>query len=712
MLTPREYLDNGFKIAPVRKGEQYPPFENWTNREFKASEFKSHHGIAIVCGRPENNPIVDIDLDIPEAVRLAPLLLPNTGCIFGRLTNPKSHYLYRANGPTKKWKQNKIGCIAEIRGLKAITVAPPSPHHKTGEDREWDICLPKQIQVIGYDELVDKINTLASCAMLASLWPTAGMRHDYALGVGGWLAKELDIPTDDVRRIMKKMMQFVKDEEHDDRIRAAVESAESHFAGKKISAFNTLEPIIGKAHAITLRRWSKRPTLSGGSSSNSSNDVRTESNEGNPIRGTGEGVVDALDRLEVEIRCNVRTMSNEFRILNSELKKKLSNPTSEEWIEDSDDLQAVLRVTTESQLVFASGKKITHAYFNKMKWDEGLMFARSENMIDPFKMWLEKCKPWDNKSRIWEVPTTIWNLRYPEEEEYSGWAFASRLIAAVDRTYNPGAIADEMIVLQSNEEGILKSTSIGLMFPPDLKTQRMRTAWLHEGLRLDAFDPRAPLESIGQAVFVEASEMQGSRKADVDKLKSWLSQRFDQHRFAYGKVARHLPRRFIVFGTSNPVDCLPADMGDGRRYLPIALKRGMNGAQAREWFDGNREQLWAEALSHYRDGCTHYLPDSGTIREQHGWAVSRHRGGAVMADYVAEQVLDKCYEPSYDVVYSDSKGREYIKSSDLLRTAFNAVGLKPGEMHNVYKGLKLKNWSPGTTRDSKGKVVRGWIKEK
>ena len=403
-------------------------------------------------------------------------------------------------------------------------------------------------------------------------------------------------------------------------------------------------------------------------------------------------------------------MSSEFRISSDVLKKKLRNPTNNDWVEDSDDLEAVLRVTTESRLSFTNGKKTCHAYFSKQKWEDGIMFARSEHMIDPFQEYLESCRKHDGKSRIWNIPTTLWKLRYPEEEEYTGWAFASRIIAAVDRTFNPGAIADEMIILQSNEEGILKSTSIGLMFPKDSKMQRRRSAWLHEGLRLDAFDPRAPLESIGQAVFVEAGEMQGRRKADVDKLKNWLSQRHDQHRFAYGRTVRHLPRRFVVFGTANEVDCLPADMGDGRRYLPIALERGMSGDEAREWFDGNREQIWAEALANYRDGAKHYLPETGTIREQHGMAVARHRGGAVMAEYMADSVIDKCWEPSVALVYQDNKGRYYIKSADLIRVALTHVGIKADGMHNVYKGLKVRHWYPGTTRDTNGKVVRGWIK--
>ena len=113
----------------------------------------------------------------------------------------------------------------------------------------------------------------------------------------------------------------------------------------------------------------------------------------------------------------------------------------------------------------------------------------------------------------------------------------------------------------------------------------------------------------------------------------------DRHRFAYGRRVRRLDRRFIVFGTSNEVDCLPADMNDNRRYLPIALLPGMPKLEIAKWFDANRDQLWAEAMQMQADGMPHYLPDSGEIREQHQTAVDRHRGGAFTATYLADKVL-------------------------------------------------------------------------
>ena len=170
------------------------------------------------------------------------------------------------------------------------------------------------------------------------------------------------------------------------------------IAGITVSAFNLLEPIIGKTYAITLRQWSRRPTLPGkGTASSSDSSQPSDTSDGEEIvRGTSEGVADALDKLGIEIRCNVRTMNSEFRVIGDKLRKRLGDPPSSEWIEDSDDLQSVLRVATESNLSFSNGKKTTHAYFSVVKWEDGMRYARSLNMVDPFWLWLKSlpCLGW------------------------------------------------------------------------------------------------------------------------------------------------------------------------------------------------------------------------------------------------------------------------------------------------------------------------------
>lgn len=46
-----------------------------------------------MLGTPSGG-LVDVDLDSPEAVCLAPHVLPETGATFGRASKPRSHFLY------------------------------------------------------------------------------------------------------------------------------------------------------------------------------------------------------------------------------------------------------------------------------------------------------------------------------------------------------------------------------------------------------------------------------------------------------------------------------------------------------------------------------------------------------------------------------------------------------------------------------------------
>ena len=53
--------------------------------------------IGILTGEPSGW-LIDIDLDCPEAVAAARLLLPPTGFVYGRPSNPDSHWLYISEG--------------------------------------------------------------------------------------------------------------------------------------------------------------------------------------------------------------------------------------------------------------------------------------------------------------------------------------------------------------------------------------------------------------------------------------------------------------------------------------------------------------------------------------------------------------------------------------------------------------------------------------
>jgi hypothetical protein len=89
--------------------------------------------------------LTDVDCDAPEAIAIAPYILPRTAAIFGRASKRNSHWLYYTelsttvenaaiafDDPLAKRDQRKNGRLIELRiggcGLGAQTVVPPSVH--------------------------------------------------------------------------------------------------------------------------------------------------------------------------------------------------------------------------------------------------------------------------------------------------------------------------------------------------------------------------------------------------------------------------------------------------------------------------------------------------------------------------------------------------------------------------------------------------------
>ena len=76
------YIDQGWSVVPLRKGEKRAS-DSWNRKTYAANAFKTDDGIAGKCGEPSGWR-VDVDLDHPLAVEIAPLLLPQTDLMHGR----------------------------------------------------------------------------------------------------------------------------------------------------------------------------------------------------------------------------------------------------------------------------------------------------------------------------------------------------------------------------------------------------------------------------------------------------------------------------------------------------------------------------------------------------------------------------------------------------------------------------------------------------
>jgi hypothetical protein len=175
------YADQRWAILPIPHGRKGPMIKDWPSitDDRLASFVDENVGINL---EPSN--LTDVDLDCIEAVNLAPSFLPTTAT-FGRPSKPKSHYLYQ--GVSKSIKFAFDGkMLVEIRCIGAQTVFPPSVHPE-GELVEWSPDCADLAPLPS--DLPAHVARLASAALLVRLAPGKGVRHHFALALGGALAR-------------------------------------------------------------------------------------------------------------------------------------------------------------------------------------------------------------------------------------------------------------------------------------------------------------------------------------------------------------------------------------------------------------------------------------------------------------------------------------------------------------------------------------------
>jgi Bifunctional DNA primase/polymerase, N-terminal len=134
--------------------------------------------------------LIDVDLDSPEAVRIATAFLPATGAIFGRAGKRASHWLYYCEPVPAAEKLSDVlaaggkAAHVEIRSDRQQTIAPGSVH-ESGEPITWDRDgVPANVDA---DELRERVVDLATTATLMRHWPVKGERHDGVLAAAGFL---------------------------------------------------------------------------------------------------------------------------------------------------------------------------------------------------------------------------------------------------------------------------------------------------------------------------------------------------------------------------------------------------------------------------------------------------------------------------------------------------------------------------------------------
>ena len=138
------YTRRGWRVIPIPHRTKKNKTRGWQRWRLDIEDLDEHFpagkpmNVGVLLGEPSGW-LVDVDLDHPRAVELAPKFCPPTPLVFGRPGKPRSHWLYRVTQPVcnKKWASVSSGMIVEVRSTGVQTVFPPSTH-ESGEPIEWE----------------------------------------------------------------------------------------------------------------------------------------------------------------------------------------------------------------------------------------------------------------------------------------------------------------------------------------------------------------------------------------------------------------------------------------------------------------------------------------------------------------------------------------------------------------------------------------------
>lgn len=236
---------------------------------------------------------------------------------------------------------------------------------------------------------------------------------------------------------------------------------------------------------------------------------------------------------------------------------------------------------------------IRYLPFSSRNHDVAFTKAADDRHFHPVRDYLNSLPEWDGIERVEDL-----FIRYLQADDtpYVRAVTRKTFAAAVARVYVPGIKFDCVPVLDG-DQGIGKSTIV-----KDLVTSE----YYSETLSLTDMDDKSGAEKLQGFWAVEIGELAGMKKADIEKVKAFLSTCDDKYRPSYGKVVESHPRQCIIIATVNGECGYLRDITGNRRFWIIKLHQKK---QKKTWdfTPEYRAQFWAEAKEIWKSGEKLYL---------------------------------------------------------------------------------------------------------
>jgi putative DNA primase/helicase len=191
---------------------------------------------------------------------------------------------------------------------------------------------------------------------------------------------------------------------------------------------------------------------------------------------------------------------------------------------------------------------------------------------------------WDGVPRLDRVLPVYFQTRDSAYERSIGPRW---FISAVARVMKPGCQVDCTLILESAKQGEGKSSALRALVPDP--------SWYADNT-LDLSN-KDSLQALHGVWIYGLDELDSMRKAEVSKVKGFLTQTKDHFRKPFAKRATDHFRQNVFCGTTNESTYFTDHTGN-RRFWPVKILAPTDPAIITR----DRDQLWAEAHHRYLAG--------------------------------------------------------------------------------------------------------------
>lgn len=316
-----------------------------------------------------------------------------------------------------------------------------------------------------------------------------------------------------------------------------------------------------------------------------------------------------------------------------EIRGKVPWPHPAKFWRDADDAQLICYVDA------------AYGTFSARNYDIAVTKAVDDRSYHPIREFFETLPDWDGVER---ADTLLIDYLGAEDTPYVRAVTRKELCAAYCRVYHPGIKFDSMIVL-NGDQGIGKSTLIA----------KLGGEWYSDSLNLSDMNDKTAAEKLQGYWIMEIGELAGMRKADLDKVKAFISRQDDKYRASFGRRVTPHPRQCVFFGTTNSQNGYLRDITGNRRYWNVKVP-GNGKYKPWDMDEDTVKQVWAEVMVYAKAGEKLYLSPEleDYAKEEQRAAMERDDREGLVQEY-----LDMLLPGNWDSmdVY---KRRDYVRDAD------------------------------------------------